>query len=116
MANYKNMMDKWKDWRLDEATVENETNLPFQVMGIRNNDIVIKGNNDKYISNIWKLLPRLVWHVFEQGKQLARLLLHLPFLRLGRDATRADSRLYHFQSAVCDLDFEGLFRQCTLRH
>ena len=43
MANYKNMMDKWKDWRLDEATVENETNLPFQVMGIRNNDIVIKG-------------------------------------------------------------------------
>ena len=47
MANYKNMMDKWKDWRLDEATVENETNLPFQVMGIRNNDIVIKGKKIK---------------------------------------------------------------------
>ena len=47
MANYINMMKRWRDWRLDEAAVENETNLPFKVMGIRNNDIVIEGKKIK---------------------------------------------------------------------
>ena len=37
MANYKNMMDKWRGWRLDEVT-ENETSLP-----IGKNSIMIKG-------------------------------------------------------------------------
>ena len=46
MANYKDMMDRWKAWRFDEA-VENELNLPFKVMGIRNNDIVIEGKKMK---------------------------------------------------------------------
>ena len=46
MANYKDMMDRWKAWRFDEA-VENELNLPFEVMGIRNNDIVIEGKKMK---------------------------------------------------------------------
>ena len=46
MANYKYMMDRWKAWRFDEA-VENELNLPFKVMGIRNNDIVIEGKKMK---------------------------------------------------------------------
>ena len=46
MANYRNMMEKWKAWRFDEA-VENELNLPFKVMGIRNNDIVIEGKKIK---------------------------------------------------------------------
>ena len=46
MANYKYMMDRWKAWRFDEA-VENELNLPFKVMGIRNNDIVIEGKKIK---------------------------------------------------------------------
>ena len=46
MANYRNMMEKWKEWRFDEA-VENELNLPFKVMGIRNNDIVIEGKKMK---------------------------------------------------------------------
>ena len=31
MPNYKSMMETWKDWRLDEATLENETNLPFSL-------------------------------------------------------------------------------------
>ena len=42
-----NMMKRWRAWRLDEATLENETNLPFKVMGIRNNDIVIEGKKMK---------------------------------------------------------------------
>ena len=46
MANYRNMMEKWRTWRFDEA-VENELNLPFKVMGIRNNDIVIEGKKMK---------------------------------------------------------------------
>jgi len=46
MANYRNMMEKWKAWRFDEA-VENELNLPFKVMGIRNNDIVIEGKGNR---------------------------------------------------------------------
>ena len=46
MANYRNMMEKWRSWRFDEA-VENELNLPFKVMGIRNNDIVIEGKKIK---------------------------------------------------------------------
>ena len=46
MANYRNMMEKWRAWRFDEA-VENELNLPFKVMGIRNNDIVIEGKKMK---------------------------------------------------------------------
>ena len=46
MANYRNMMEKWRAWRFDEA-VENELNLPFKVMGIRNNDIVIEGKKIK---------------------------------------------------------------------
>ena len=46
MANYRNMMEKWRAWRFDEA-VENELNLPFKVMGVRNNDIVIEGKKMK---------------------------------------------------------------------
>ena len=46
MANYRNMMEKWRTWRFDEA-VENELNLPFKIMGIRNNDIVIEGKKMK---------------------------------------------------------------------
>ncbi len=46
MANYRNMMEKWRAWRFDEA-VENELNLPFKVMGIHNNDIVIEGKKMK---------------------------------------------------------------------
>ena len=46
MANYRNMMEKWRAWRFDEA-VENELNLPFKIMGIRNNDIVIEGKKMK---------------------------------------------------------------------
>ena len=40
MHNYKNMMDKWRGWRLDEVT-ENETSLPFEVIG--KNSIMVKG-------------------------------------------------------------------------
>ena len=40
MNNYKNMMDKWRGWRLDEVT-ENETSLPFEVIG--KNSILVKG-------------------------------------------------------------------------
>jgi len=40
VANYKTMMDRWKDWRLDEA-IENETSLPFEVSG--SNAIMING-------------------------------------------------------------------------
>ena len=40
MANYKNMMNKWKDWRLDEE-IENETSVPFEVIG--KNSIMVKG-------------------------------------------------------------------------
>ena len=32
MANYRRMMEKWKDWRLDEE-IENETSVPFEVIG-----------------------------------------------------------------------------------
>ena len=39
-------MDRWRAWRFDEA-VENELNLPFKVMGIRNNDMVIEGKKIK---------------------------------------------------------------------
>ena len=46
MANYRNMMEKWRAWRFAEA-VENELNLPFKVMGIRHNDIVIEGKKMK---------------------------------------------------------------------
>ena len=46
MADYRNMMEKWRAWRFDEA-VENDPNLPFKVMGIRNNDIVIEGKKMK---------------------------------------------------------------------
>ena len=46
MADYRSMMEKWRAWRFDEA-VENELNLPFKVMGIRNNDIVIEGKKMK---------------------------------------------------------------------
>ena len=46
MADYRNMMEKWRAWRFDEA-VENELNLPFKVMGVRNNDIVIEGKKMK---------------------------------------------------------------------
>ena len=33
-------MKRWRDWRLDEA-IENETSLPFEVIG--NNAIMING-------------------------------------------------------------------------
>ena len=48
MANYKEMMDRWRAWRFDEA-VENELNLPFKVMGIRNNDMVIEGKKVRLV-------------------------------------------------------------------
>ena len=48
MADYRNMMEKWRAWRFDEA-VENELNLPFKVMGIRNNDMVIEGKKVKLV-------------------------------------------------------------------
>jgi len=34
------MMKRWRDWRLDEA-IENETSLPFEVIG--SNAIMING-------------------------------------------------------------------------
>ena len=40
MANYIDMMKRWRDWRLDEA-IENETSLPFEVIG--KNSLIIKG-------------------------------------------------------------------------
>ena len=40
MANYIDMMKRWRDWRLDEA-IENETSLPFEVIG--KNSLMIKG-------------------------------------------------------------------------
>jgi hypothetical protein len=40
MANYRGMMEKWKDWRLDEE-IENETSVPFEVIG--KNSIMVKG-------------------------------------------------------------------------
>ena len=40
MANYRKMMEKWKDWRLDEE-IENETSVPFEVIG--KNSIMVKG-------------------------------------------------------------------------
>jgi|TARA_R110000824_G_scaffold218031_1_gene404497 hypothetical protein len=40
MANYRRMMEKWKDWRLDEE-IENETSVPFEVIG--KNSIMVKG-------------------------------------------------------------------------
>ena len=40
MSNYINMMKRWRDWRLDEA-IENETSLPFEVIG--KNSLMIKG-------------------------------------------------------------------------
>ena len=46
--NYKEVMDKWKDWRLGETpeqilaeAIENETSLPFKMMG--NNSLTIQG-------------------------------------------------------------------------
>ena len=48
MADYKNMMEKWRAWRFDEA-VENELNLSFKVMGIRNNDMVIEGKKVRLV-------------------------------------------------------------------
>ena len=40
MANYIDMMKRWRDWRLDEA-IENETSLPFEVIG--KNSLMIQG-------------------------------------------------------------------------
>ena len=40
MANYIDMMRRWRDWRLDEA-IENETSLPFEVIG--KNSLMIQG-------------------------------------------------------------------------
>ena len=40
MAREKTMIEKWRDWRLDEA-IENETSLPFEVIG--KNSLMIKG-------------------------------------------------------------------------
>ena len=39
-------MDRWKAWRFDEA-VQQDANLSFKVMGIRNNDIIIEGKKIK---------------------------------------------------------------------
>jgi hypothetical protein len=46
--NYKGVMNKWKDWRLGETAeqalaeaIENETSLPFKIIG--NNSLVIEG-------------------------------------------------------------------------
>tara|TARA_R100000008_G_C3483305_1_gene114961 strand:+ start:368 stop:619 length:252 start_codon:yes stop_codon:yes gene_type:complete len=48
MSNYINMMKRWKDWRLGETAeqvlaeaIENETSLPFQIIG--KSSLVIKG-------------------------------------------------------------------------
>ena len=48
MANYIDMMKRWKDWRLGETTeqvlaeaIENETSLPFQIIG--KISLIIKG-------------------------------------------------------------------------
>ena len=40
MANYRRMMEKWKDWRLDEE-IENETSVLFEAIG--KNSIMVKG-------------------------------------------------------------------------
>ena len=48
MANYKDMMDRWRSWRFDEA-VQQDANLSFKVMGIRNNDMVIEGKKVKLV-------------------------------------------------------------------
>ena len=40
MAREKTMIEKWRDWRLDEA-IENETSLPFEVIG--KNSLMIQG-------------------------------------------------------------------------
>ena len=48
MADYRNMMEKRRAWRFDEA-VESEQNLPFKVMGIRNNDMVIEGKKVRLV-------------------------------------------------------------------
>ena len=46
--NYKGVMNKWKDWRLGETAeqvlaeaIENETSLPFQIIG--KSSLIIKG-------------------------------------------------------------------------
>ena len=48
MANYIDMMKRWKDWRLGETAeqvlaeaIENETSLPFQIIG--KSSLIIKG-------------------------------------------------------------------------
>ena len=48
MANYIDMMKRWKDWRLRETAeqvlaeaIENETSLPFQIIG--KSSLIIKG-------------------------------------------------------------------------
>ena len=48
MANYIGMMKRWKDWRLGETAeqvlaeaIENETSLPFQIIG--KSSLIIKG-------------------------------------------------------------------------
>ena len=48
MANYKDMMDRWRAWRFDEA-VQLDANLSFKVMGIRNNDMVIEGKKVRLV-------------------------------------------------------------------
>ena len=48
MANYKEMMDRWRDWRFDEA-VQQDANLSFKIMGIRNNDMVIEGKKVRLV-------------------------------------------------------------------
>jgi len=48
MANYKDMMDRWRSWRFDEA-VQQDANLSFKVMGIRNNDMVIEGKKVRLV-------------------------------------------------------------------
>tara|TARA_Y100000310_G_scaffold236491_1_gene239664 strand:+ start:130 stop:366 length:237 start_codon:yes stop_codon:yes gene_type:complete len=48
MTNYKDMMDRWKAWRFDEA-VQQDANLSFKVMGIRNNDMVIEGKKVRLV-------------------------------------------------------------------
>jgi len=48
MAREKTMIEKWKDWRLGETAeqvlaeaIENETSLPFQIIG--KSSLIIKG-------------------------------------------------------------------------
>jgi len=48
VANYIDMMKRWKDWRLGETAeqvlaeaIENETSLPFQIIG--KSSLIIKG-------------------------------------------------------------------------